>query len=429
MDINLKFTIRSFLKAIKASLVLAVMIMWYVPVSNALDLGKLQAHAGHDHTESPHAETTITTQSLVSEEIPPEAVSEPVENNIIDESEMEPLTELLTIPNEYAIGKVERITTGTTGTEYVNVRLSEGSAKGKLLKIPFDFSAGLPLQVGDDIIVGLNTEGGTLQATIIDMYRFPGILFALVIFVALAILIGRKKGGFSLGGLLLTLIVLIAVIIPLIVAGWNPFWVSFGGVVLIAVASLYLSHGFHTRTTLALISTLVTLIVAAFGGIFFAWIARLTGMGTEETMLLQLNTTTPIDLKGLLLGGIMLGALGVLDDITTSQTAAVEEIHNANKSLSFSELFRRGLSVGREHIASLINTLFLAYAGASFPLLLLLSTANNEPLWVTLNHEYMVEEIVRTLAGSVALIVAVPFTTWLAAYVFTKRKAASEVTT
>lgn len=216
---------------------------------------------------------------------------------------------------------------------------------------------------------------------------------------------------------------LVGFIIPSIIGGNNPFVMSLLGSGVIASASLYLSHGFSKRTTIALISTLLTLVLAAVLSIIFVEITRLSGAGTEESFFLQFGPLEQLNLKGLLLGGIIIGALGVLDDITTAQSAAVEEIHNANPKLSAKDLYKRGLSVGKEHIASLVNTLVLAYAGASFPLLLLFSIEDVEPFWVTLNHEYMVEEIVRTLVGSTALIFAVPITTYLAARAFTKQRA------
>ena len=122
------------------------------------------------------------------------------------------------------------------------------------------------------------------------------------------------------------------------------------------------------------------------------------------------------NLRGLLLGGIILGALGVLDDITTGQAAAVDELRRANPAFPVRELYRRGLSVGTEHITSLVNTLFLAYAGASLPLFILFTIYDEAPLWVTLNSEFIAEELVRTLVGSVALILAVPITTILASF-------------
>jgi uncharacterized membrane protein len=154
--------------------------------------------------------------------------------------------------------------------------------------------------------------------------------------------------------------------------------------------------------------------------IIFVAIGKLFGLGSEEAIYLQLVPLEQLNLQGLLLGGIILGALGVLDDITTAQSAAVDELRKANPALGARELYRRGLSVGTEHITSLVNTLFLAYAGASLPLFILFTIYNDMPLWVTLNSEFIAEEIVRTVVGSVALILAVPITTAAAAAIFSR---------
>jgi len=145
--------------------------------------------------------------------------------------------------------------------------------------------------------------------------------------------------------------------------------------------------------------------------------AKLLGNGSEQAYFIQAGYFGSINLQGLLLGGIIIGTLGVLNDITTAQAATVEEIHLANNQLSFRRLYQKGSSVGREHIASLINTLVLTYVGVSLPLFLLFSV-NGQSLWTVLNSSTIAEEIVRTLVGSMALILAVPVTTVLAAYYF-----------
>jgi len=154
--------------------------------------------------------------------------------------------------------------------------------------------------------------------------------------------------------------------------------------------------------------------------LFFVSVAQLSGTGSEEALLLNVSSTMQINLRGLLLGGMIFGVLGVLDDVTTAQAAAVDEIKKANPKLGFEELYQGGISVGKEHIVSLVNTLVLAYIGSSFPLLLLFSLNQGVPLWITLNSEFIMEEVIRTLVGSTALIFAVPITTVMAAFVFAR---------
>jgi uncharacterized membrane protein len=189
------------------------------------------------------------------------------------------------------------------------------------------------------------------------------------------------------------------------------------GTILISIVSLLVAHGRSERIYIALVSTLFTIGIAFGLASIAIHIAQLFGNGTEEAFYLQSAPLTPIDLRGLLLGGMIIGLLGVLDDCATAQAAAVDEIYSANPSFTWMELYRRGMSVGREHITALVNTLALAYAGASLPLLLLF-VAYPQPWWVTLNSEPMAEELVRTLVGSVGLLFAVPLTTIIAAWYF-----------
>lgn len=326
------------------------------------------------------------------------------------------------VPEGYATARVEAVSGGGEERD-VRLKITNGDEKGKIIQVRQGDVVSLREDQyaveGEDVVITRASNGETSEYEILDKYRLPGVLLIALLFFAAVIGFGRKRGVTSLAGLTFTIVILIFGIIPGIVAGWNPFLVSLAGAMLIAMISLYLSHGFSRRTTIALISTIITLFISAVLSIIFVELTKLSGSGSEEAFFLQLGAGT-INLKGLLLGGIIIGALGVLDDITTAQTAAVEEIHNADKKVSLKELYLRGISVGKEHIASLVNTLVLAYAGASFPLLILFTMDNIEPLWVTLNHEFMVEEIVRTLVGSTALIFAVPITTWLAARAFTK---------
>jgi uncharacterized membrane protein len=169
------------------------------------------------------------------------------------------------------------------------------------------------------------------------------------------------------------------------------------------------------------VGTLITLGISVFVAVKIVSWTHLFGTGSEDALLLQ-SLSGNVNLRGLLLGGMILGLLGVLDDVTTGQAAIVEELRDANPALSVKELYRRGLSVGREHITSLINTLFLAYTGATLPLFLLFTLNQGQPFWMIVNSEQISDEIVRTVVGSSCLILAVPITTLLAAYFFGKMK-------
>ncbi len=276
--------------------------------------------------------------------------------------------------------------------------------------------AGLGLvEEGQRIVLErLQKADGSVEYFIRDAYRLPALLWLAAGFLILSVLFGRVIGATSVLGLAVSIVILVAVVMPLIVRGHDPLLVSFGGAVGIACSSLLLAHGFRRRTYIALASTLLSLGLSTVLALFAVWLSHLSGLGSEETVFLQAGKLAGVNLQGLLLGGIIIGCLGVLDDITTAQTAAVDEICRANPSLTKSAVLRAGMSVGREHIASLTNTIALAYVGASFPLLLLLQAESQFPLWSTLNLEFFAEEIVRTLVGSTTLVLAVPLSTWLA---------------
>lgn len=272
------------------------------------------------------------------------------------------------------------------------------------------------VEVGEQVVVvKIYDAFGGYNYYINDKYRITPIIVILAVFFALAIYFGRMKGFTSILGLFVSIAILTFFIVPRIIAGNDPILITLIGSLAIAVVSLYLAHGFNKRTTLAVASTLITLGIATVLAFIFVTASKLLGLGSEEAFYVQIGNLSFVDLKGLLLAGIIIGTLGVLDDITTAQTAVVGELKRANPDLPRHELYKRGVVVGKEHIASLVNTLVLAYAGASLPLFLLFNSNNTLPVWVLLNSEFVAEELIRTIVGSSALILAVPIATWLAA--------------
>jgi uncharacterized membrane protein len=309
-------------------------------------------------------------------------------------------------------------------TQKAEVFINSGSEKGKKHEITHQFSNTnadvQALKEGELIIILKNQEFSEAFYYIADKYRLPWIIGLLIVFALLAITFTGWKGLTALIGLAFNIVVIVSFIIPQIIQGTNPLLVSFLGGVVIAIVSLYFAHGFNKRSSIALGSTLITLLIALGLSVLFVYLTKLTGAGTEEAFFLQFGDFANINLKGLFLGGIIIGTLGVLDDVTTAQTAAIYELKRANKNYGFKELYKSGLSIGSEHISSLVNTLALAYAGSAMPILLLF-TISQQPLWVILNGELVSEELVRTLVGSMSLILAVPITTSIAAYYYSKK--------
>jgi uncharacterized membrane protein len=303
------------------------------------------------------------------------------------------------------------------------VEVLGGADEGKTFDIEYVTSVPAfnrqKLHKGQTVVLQKNTGEGA-SYYILDSFRLPSVAVFVVLFFLAAAFFGRGKGISALLGLVVSLAILLFFVVPRIFAGDNPVLISAIGSTAIAVVSLLLAHGFNRRSFIALAATLGALFLAFVLAALAVTFTNLSGGGTEEAVFLQLGYLTQIDLRGLLLGGIVIGALGVLDDVTTAQVATIEEIHNANPSLDFKELYKRGISVGREHIAALVNTLALAYVGASFPIFLLFTMPGVPPLWVTLNGENIVEEIVRALVGGLSLMLAVPISTVLAALFFEK---------
>ncbi|MDP3975786.1 MAG: YibE/F family protein [bacterium] len=310
-------------------------------------------------------------------------------------------------------------------TQQAQVRITSGAEKGEIKKIEHRLQSSAKetqgLVPGEPVVVLKNQEFDISTYYIMDKYRLPWLAVLMLAFFGLTIFFTGKRGVTALLGLGFNIFVIVSFIIPSIMSGSSPLLVCFGGGLVIAVVSLYCAHGFNKRSSIALASTLITLVIALILSIIFVKLTKLSGAGTEEAFFLQFGEYARVNLRGLLLGGIIIGALGVLDDVTTAQSAAVEELKRANPQLSFEELYKRGLSIGKEHITSLVNTLALAYAGASLPVLLIF-TIIDRPFWVILNSEDVVEEMVRTLVGSSALILAVPIATVLAAHFFSTGK-------
>lgn len=271
---------------------------------------------------------------------------------------------------------------------------------------------------GEQVVVGSTSYGDITNYYIADPYRSGWMIGMVLFFLAIVVLLTKWQGVRSIIGLAASIWVVLYVITPSILKGYDPFLVSVVGALLVVVLSVFVAHGLHKRTVIAVVSTLITLLFAAGFGMAATWLMQLSGSGDDQALLLQYGAMGGLNLKGILLGGIIIGTLGVLDDITTAQAAVVQALKEANPSLRARELYARAIRVGREHISSLVNTLVLAYAGTSMPLFLLFHVDNMYPLWVILNSEFVAQELVRTIVGSTALVLAVPVTTGLAAWYF-----------
>ncbi|WMX46055.1 YibE/F family protein [Streptomyces roseicoloratus] len=254
-----------------------------------------------------------------------------------------------------------------------------------------------------------------LQYSVTDVNRKLPITVLAGIFALAVVVVGRMRGVMALIALAASFLVLTLFILPAIIQGSNPLLVAVVGSSAIMLIALYLCHGLSARTSVAVLGTLVSLLLIGVLGSFFIGWASLSGNTDDNTGLIH-GLYPQIDMSGLLLAGIIIGSLGVLDDVTVTQTSAVWELHQADPTMGPRRLYRSAIRIGRDHIASVVNTLVLAYAGAALPLLLLFSIAQSS-VGTVANSELVAEEIVRTLVGSIGLVASVPITTGLAALV------------
>jgi uncharacterized membrane protein len=251
-----------------------------------------------------------------------------------------------------------------------------------------------------------------------DLERGRPILVLAALFIGAVVAFGRWQGIRSLVGLGLSFLVIVGFVVPSILRGHSPVLVAVTGAMAIMLLSLYLSHGIGPKTTAAVVGTALALGLTAALAIVFVAAASLTGLASEEALGAS-YAVGGLSLRGLLLAGIIIGGLGVLDDVTMSQASLVTELHHANPTAGMATLVAGALRVGRDHIAATVNTLFLAYAGAALPLLIVFVTGTDS-LSTVATTEIVAVEIVRALCGSVGLIAAVPLTTVLAALVATE---------
>ncbi|MDP9641751.1 putative membrane protein [Actinopolyspora lacussalsi] len=300
----------------------------------------------------------------------------------------------------------------------LRVELHSGPASGRTIeqRVP-DEPTTPEFGVGDEIVLSYSGDSPRESTSyrIVDYQRSGWLLVLVGLFAASVIALGRRKGAASLLALTLTLTMLLGFMLPTILSGADPLLVAVVAAGLIMFCVLYATHGVSARTSTAVLGTLASLSLIGLLSAGFAALTRLTGLD-ESTSSLISALGHDIDARGLLLAGVVIGALGVLDDVTVTQTSAVWELHHANPRMRWRELYSAALRIGRDHVASSVNTLVLAYAGTALPLLLTYKLSGQSFGDIATTQD-VAQEIVRTLVGSLGLIAAVPLTTAIAATV------------
>ena len=310
-----------------------------------------------------------------------------------------------------------------SGLARFRVEVLDGPEAGEVIEASVQGAgAGLPgsddrvaYQVGDEVVVARFTGPAGGAAFIAEPWRVPMLGMVGVAFAAVVLVVGGLRGARSLVALALTLAVVIKLVVPLLLRGVDPVILAVGGGALVTLLTLVMTEGLSRVSLAALLGTMAALgLTAVLAGVFTVAAEFTALQGNEEIAFLIPLVGERIDLQGILLAATVFGALGVLDDVTVTQAAAVEQLHRADRTAPRRGVIARAMRVGRSHIAATVNTLMLAYLGAGLPLLLLFALGGQEPLSV-LNSEIVAVEVIRALVGSIGIVAAVPLTTLIAA--------------
>lgn len=329
---------------------------------------------------------------------------------------------------EYHTGKVlEVLEEGSRYDEFTQQDLPYQTVKtklddGEVVVVEYGDVYGLQpeqlVSAGESVVVvETPTSAGTNYA-IMDHYRLPWLWLVIGIFAVVVIVCTKWRGVGALVSVAASLAVLVLWLVPQLLHTSHPLFITFGTLTVLAMVTFYLGHGVSAKTQIALICTVAALGLATLAATGSAWLLDLSGAGSEAALSLKYSFGQAVELKGILLAGLLIGALGILDDVTTAQVQAVYELKATQPELTWKQLFQRAFRIGQAHIVSLVNTLVLVYAGAALPAFLVLSNYSAQPLWVALNSESLMEEMVQMFVGSFSLVAAVPLTTLVAAWWF-----------
>lgn len=298
------------------------------------------------------------------------------------------------------------------------VEVTSGEKSGQTLETQQSFnSPNAPtFKTGEKVKVSIyKNPDGAEQVFITDFIRTSPLYLLFGIFIVLVLFVGKKQGVGAIAGMAISFAVLFLFIIPQITNGANPVWVTLIGVLFILPVTFYLSHGANQKTTIALVATFLSVCFTSLLGLLFINSAKISGYANEQAGFIQLSRGGSFDIQGLLFAGIVISILGILDDVTISQSSIVNELKKESPKSGVWTIYKKAMNVGRDHISSVVNTLVLVYTGASLPLLVLF-TDNSIGFAEAINNEIVAEEIVKTLVASIGLILSIPLTTFMAAY-------------
>lgn len=315
-------------------------------------------------------------------------------------------------------------TNTTTTVQTLRIEFLDGAKVGTVATFDNDM---VLLGEGDIIFVNrLESIDGSEYILFKDVERRPQLAIIFGLFLLLVIIFARWQGVRALVSLGISLGAIIYLLVPALLAGYSPALASLVISAGILAIILFFTHGFRPHVVIAFLGTVTAVAVTCL----IAWLSvswlRLTGFSSDASVYLNFSTGGALDFSGLLLGSIIIGLLGVLDDVSITQASVVHELRRANSNLNWRELYVRAIRVGRDHVGSLVNTLALAYVGMSLPLVMLYARAESSFL-ISINQEVIASELIRIIIGSMGLVLAVPLTTVIAAWYFRDKQLEEKV--
>lgn len=322
------------------------------------------------------------------------------------------------------IDEEEQPITGTDATrtvQTVRILFTSGEREGEFDEMTNEV---VILEPGDNIFVDRVIDiSGTEWITYADFERRPVLIGVVLLFVVLLLVLSRWHAVRALISLVGSIAAILFLLVPALLAGYDPALTTIVVSAVVLSFVLFGTHGINPTTSIAFAGVFGAVIVTGIIAYASVTLMRLTGFSNDASVYLNFATNGQLDLSGLLLGSIIIGILGVLDDVSITQAAVVQELKRANPALKAKQLYNRALVVGRAHIGSLVNTLALAYTGVSLPLILLYAKTENN-FWQILNQEVIAVELIRIIIGSIGLVLAVPLTTAVAAWWYNEREVA-----
>jgi uncharacterized membrane protein len=293
----------------------------------------------------------------------------------------------------------------------IEVKFLEGPQKGESVIFESDFPQ---INAGSKVFINyLIDVGGFERYSITNIDRTNQILFLIFLFILVVIIFGGWQGVRSIIALLGSFLVILYILLPSILQGWHPLIVCILVSSTILFVAIFFTHGFNRESIVAYTGTMISVFLTILLAMFAVASTSLSGFSDDASLYLNFNTGGTLNFAGLLLGAIIVGVLGVLDDIAITQAAVVTELFNSNKNMTRLEVYKRAIRVGREHVGALVNTLVLAYTGAALPMMLLVNLYQYD-FFTIINLEVFATEIVRTIVGSIGLVLTVPIVTFMA---------------